>query len=128
MNREIVDNYAESVGYAAVFPIARRDILGAPNEDGPGGGARTPSVPRSLALDPIQPERTTYMVDETRTPSHKIRVHKDGGRWQVDYPCDCPDLNFRQHRVALTFATHHHCPPPWAPIPARRKRLTRTVR
>lgn len=41
---------------------------------------------------------------------------------------DCPDLNFRLHHVALTFATHHHCPPPWAPIPAWRKRLTRSVR
>ena len=58
----------------------------------------------------------------------KVRVHKDGNRWQVEYPCDCPDLSFRLHHVALTFATHHHCPPPWAPIPARRKRLTRTVR
>ena len=47
---------------------------------------------------------------------------------QNTFPCDCPDLNFRRHDVALTFATHHHCPPPWAPIPARRKRLTRTVR
>ena len=23
--------------------------------------------------------------------------------------------------VALTFATYHHCPPPWAPVPLRRK-------
>ena len=62
------------------------------------------------------------------TTSGKVRVHKDGDRWQVTFPCDCPDLNFRAYYVALTFATHHTCPPPWAPIPARRKRLTRTVR
>ena len=98
------------------------------SKDDPGGGARTPSIPRGLALDPIEPERTTTMVDETPTPSHKIRVHKDDGRWQVTFPCDCPDLNFRRYDVALTFATHHHCPPPWMPIPAWRKRLTRTVR
>ena len=62
------------------------------------------------------------------TTTGKVRLRKDDGRWQVTFPCDCPDLNFRRHDVALTFATHHHCPPPWAPIPARRKRLTRTVR
>ena len=64
----------------------------------------------------------------THLTDSKVRVHKDDGRWQVTFPCDCPDLNFRRHDVALTFATHHHCPPPWAPIPAWRKRLTRTVR
>ena len=66
------------------------------------------------------------------TPARKTTVRRvpDGHfrQWQVTFPCDCPDLNFRRHDVALTFATHHHCPPPWAPIPARRKRLTRTVR
>jgi len=55
-----------------------------------------------------------------------VTVRKDGGRWAVSFPCDCPDLSFRRHDVALT--THHHCPPPWAPIPARQKRLTRSVR
>ena len=64
----------------------------------------------------------------THLTDSKVRVHKDRGRWQVTFPCDCPDLNFRRHDVALTFATHHHCPPPWAPIPARQKRPTRSVR
>lgn len=30
--------------------------------------------------------------------------------------------------AALPARAHHHCPPPWAAIPARRKRLTGTVR
>lgn len=70
------------------------------------------------------------MSQSTQTPTAagKIRLRKDGNRWAVTFPCDCPDLNFRRHDVALTFATHHACPPPWAPIPARRKRLARTVR
>ena len=70
------------------------------------------------------------MSQSTQTPTAagKVRLRKEGRRWQVTFPCDCPDLNFRLHHVALTFATHHTCPPPWAPVPARRKRLTRTVR
>ena len=66
------------------------------------------------------------------TPARKTTVRRvpDGHfrQWHVTYACGCPGLSFRRHDVALTFATHHHCPPPWAPIPARRKRLTRTVR
>lgn len=52
----------------------------------------------------------THPTDQAPTAG-KIRVRKDGNRWQVEYPCDCPDLSVRR-----------------APIPARRKRLTRTVR
>ena len=71
------------------------------------------------------------MGKPTLTPpaSAKVLVYKDGNRWHVSFPCDCPALNFRMHHVALIFATHHTCPPPWwTPIPERRKRLTRTVR
>lgn len=75
-------------------------------------------------------DQTEGLLMSTRNhlTDSKVHVHKDDGRWQVTFPCDCPDLNFRRHDVALTFATHHACPPPWAPIPVWRKRLTRTVR
>ena len=62
------------------------------------------------------------------TTTGKVRLRKEGRRWAVTFPCDCMDLSFPRHHVALIFATNHTCPPPWAPIPARRKRLTRTVR
>lgn len=57
----------------------------------------------------------------THPASAKVRVHKDGNRWAVEYPCDCPNRRFRMHHVALIFATNHACPPPWAPVPRRRK-------
>ena len=56
-------------------------------------------------------QKITHLTDS------KVRVHKDGGRWQVAFPCDCPDLSFRSHRVAIVFGCYHHCPPPWKPIP-----------
>ena len=56
--------------FPAVSPRMPREVdagggvcWGAPKDD-PGGGARTPSIPRGLALDPIDPERTTTMVDD----------------------------------------------------------------
>ena len=48
---------------------------------------------------------------DTHHTAATVTVRKDGNRWQVTFPCDCPDLSFRR-----------------APIPARRKRLTRAVR
>ena len=56
--------------FPAVSPGSAREVdagggvcCGASKDD-PGGGARTPSTPRGLALDPIDPERTTTMVDD----------------------------------------------------------------
>lgn len=51
------------------------------------------------------------MTHPSDTHHTKATVRKDDNRWQVTFPCDCPDLNFRR-----------------APIPARRRRLTRAVR
>lgn len=67
-------------------------------------------------------------VPGTTGKSQKITLRREGNRWAVNFPCECMDLSFPLHHVALIFATNHTCPPPWAPIPARRKRLTRTVR
>ena len=66
------------------------------------------------------------------TPARKTTVRRvpDGHfrQWHVTYACGCPERSFRTFPVALTFATHHACPPPWAPIPKRSKRLTPAVR
>ena len=59
----------------------------------------------------------SHPTDPTPTAG-KIRLRKEGRRWAVTFPCDCMDLSFPRHHVALIFATHHACPPPWAPIPA----------
>ena len=63
------------------------------------------------------------MSQSTQTPTAagKVRLRKEGRRWAVTFPCDCMDLSFPRHHVALIFATNHACPPPWAPVPRRRK-------
>lgn len=63
------------------------------------------------------------MSQSTQTPTAagKVRLRKEGRRWAVTFPCDCMDLSFPLHHVALIFATNHTCPPPWAPVPLRRK-------
>lgn len=105
--------------FPAVSPGRAREVdaaggvrWGAQNKSGPAGAGNTCSPGPDHWIG-------VAMGKPTLTPpaSAKVRVHKEGDRWQVTFPCDCPDLSFRSHRAALVFGCYHHCPPPWAPIP-----------